>query len=35
MALLVAAAGTGVVALLGILAAVVRRGRRRGWRAAS
>jgi type VII secretion-associated serine protease mycosin len=35
MALLVAAIGAGVVALVGILAAVVRRGRRRGWRAAS
>jgi subtilisin family serine protease len=35
MALLVAGIGTGVVALLGILSAVVRRGRRRGWHPAS
>ena len=35
MALLVAGIGTGVVALVGILTAVVRRGRRRGWRPAS
>ena len=35
MALLVAAIGTGVVALVCILAAVLRRGRRRGWHAAN
>jgi len=33
-AVLVAGVGVGVVALLGILAAVVRRGRQRGWRPA-
>lgn len=35
MAFLVAGIGTGVVALLGILAAVARRGRRRGWHPAN
>jgi membrane-anchored mycosin MYCP len=35
MSLVVAAVGAGVVVLVGILAVVVRRGRRRGWRPAA
>jgi hypothetical protein len=34
MSLIVAAIGAGVVVLIGLLAMVLRRGRRRGWRPA-